>query len=247
MRRGPQFARLCLHANALVILPVLDKLHTKYTPNTSNPIQFFHLLARLKSTPRAGWVRFGIARPESIAAHMYRMSIMTMAAPASLTSRLDLARCTRMALVHDMAESIVGDITPVDGISKMEKNRREAETIDFLCGPDGLLAGYEGGLSGQEIRKLWLEYEDNKTIEARFVHDIDKIELVLQMVEYEREHEGALDLGEFTWVAARIELDEVKDWARIVLTERKRFWDTVGKEPTWHADTKPGDTRDTAS
>lgn len=35
------------------------------------------------------------------------------------------SRCIRMALVHDLAESIVGDITPDDGVSKEEKYRRE--------------------------------------------------------------------------------------------------------------------------
>lgn len=31
----------------------------------------------------------------------------------------------KLALVHDLAESIVGDIAPADNISKAEKHRRE--------------------------------------------------------------------------------------------------------------------------
>lgn len=34
-------------------------------------------------------------------------------------------RCIKLALVHDMAECIVGDIAPADNISKAEKHRRE--------------------------------------------------------------------------------------------------------------------------
>ena len=34
-------------------------------------------------------------------------------------------RCMKMSLVHDLAECIVGDITPTCGISKEEKNKRE--------------------------------------------------------------------------------------------------------------------------
>jgi len=34
-------------------------------------------------------------------------------------------RCIRMALVHDLSESLVGDITPYDNVSKEEKSRRE--------------------------------------------------------------------------------------------------------------------------
>jgi 5'-deoxynucleotidase YfbR-like HD superfamily hydrolase len=38
-----------------------------------------------------------------------------------------------MAVVHDLAEAIVGDITPHDGISKEEKHRREKEAIEKMC------------------------------------------------------------------------------------------------------------------
>ena len=38
---------------------------------------------------------------------------------------LTVFRCIKLALVHDMAECIVGDIAPSDNISKAEKHRRE--------------------------------------------------------------------------------------------------------------------------
>jgi hypothetical protein len=60
-------------------------------------------------------------RGESIADHMYRMSLMTMAAPPSLASRLDLCKCMKMCLIHDMPESLVGDLTPADGVPKTER------------------------------------------------------------------------------------------------------------------------------
>ena len=124
------------------------------------------------------------------------MSIITMLCPPSLSSKLDIANCTRMALIHDMAESLVGDITPVDGVSKGEKSRREAEPMDYLC--EGLLGHVDGGKQGQKIREIWQEYEDSETLESKFVHDVDKMELLLQMMEYERSHQGRIDLGEFS-------------------------------------------------
>ena len=89
---------------------------------------------------------------------MYRMSILTMMAPASISSKLDILRCCRMALIHDMAESLVGDITPVDPVSKEEKSRRESETMDYIC--DNLLGKFNGGLNGKDVRAIWQEYED---------------------------------------------------------------------------------------
>lgn len=155
---------------------------------------------------------------------MYRMSIITMLAPPSLSSRLNIPHCTKMALVHDMAELLVGDITPVDGVSREEKNRREATTMDFLTTK---LLGTSSGTSDQAqgMKDIWQEYEDSKTLESKFVHDIDKIELLLQMIEYERNRDDeTLDLGEFAGVARRILLDEVKVWSDEILKEREVFW-----------------------
>lgn len=168
---------------------------------------------------------------------MYRMSILTLMAPASLTSKLDIAKCCRMALIHDMAEALVGDITPVDNVTKEEKSRRESETMDYIC--EKLLGRFNGGLNGREVRKIWQEYEDSETQESLFVHDVDKIELLLQMVEYERSSACEKDLGEFTWVASKIQSQEVKGWAEEVFRERQELWRKCGKTPSWRADTEP--------
>jgi putative hydrolase of HD superfamily len=168
---------------------------------------------------------------------MYRMSIITMMAPSSLSSSLDLAKCTRMALIHDMAESLVGDITPVDPVSKEEKSRRETETMEYIC--TQLLGKFNGGLNGKEVRAIWQEYEDGETKESVFVHDVDKIELLLQMVEYERESGCEKDLGEFTWVAQKIQSSEVKKWAEDVFRERQQMWKEAGKTCSWRAETEP--------
>jgi len=127
-----------------------------------------------------------------------------------------------MALIHDMAESLVGDITPVDGVTKSEKSRREAETMDYIC--DSLLGNVHGALAGRQMREVWQEYEDSETPESHFVHDVDKIELLLQMMEYERSHEGRINLSEFSRVAKRIVMPDVQAWAADLLEERNEFW-----------------------
>lgn len=147
---------------------------------------------------------------------------MTMLAPKSLADRLDIPRCTRMALVHDMAESLVGDITPVDGISKPEKARREAATMDYLC--DELLGNVDGGHVGREIKALFKEYEESETLESEFVHAIDKIELLFQRLEYERTHKCTKDLETFSWVASTVKLPELKAWLDDLQQEREEMW-----------------------
>lgn len=153
---------------------------------------------------------------------MYRVALITMFAPPPLSSKINIPHCIKMALIHDLAEALVGDITPMDEVPKTEKNRREEITIDYFT--SCLLGKVNSGIVGKEINDIWREFEDGKTLESRFVNDVDKIELVLQMVEYERIHEHRLDLGEFSWVTRRILLPEVKEWANEVLREREDFW-----------------------
>lgn len=208
---------------------VLSELPNPPEENSSSPIAFFHYLERLKVEKREGWKRFGILRGESIADHMYRMSFITMLAPPSLASRLDISRCMKMALIHDMAEGLVGDLTPVDGVPKVEKNRREASTMDWIS--QGLLGKVYGGMAGQDMRAIWQEYEDSETLESKFVHDVDKIELLLQMVEYERAYNCTKDLSEFSWVAKKITLPEMQTLAAEITRERNELWVSKDKQP----------------
>ncbi|KAF1960741.1 HD domain-containing protein [Byssothecium circinans] len=216
---------------------VLDDISSRYDEDTDSPVSFIHLLERLKTTKRAGWQRFGIKDCESISDHMYRMSIITMMAPKDITDGLDILRCTRMALIHDMAESLVGDITPADNVVKEEKNRRESDTMDYIC--NKLLGKFNGGLNAQEIRALWQEYEDSVTKESLFVHDIDKLELIAQMVEYERHFKCTKDLGQFTYITLKIQTPAIKDWCSQFMRERQQLWAEHGVEPKWAENTKP--------
>ncbi|KAI4114837.1 MAG: hypothetical protein LQ345_004447 [Seirophora villosa] len=145
-----------------------------------------------------------------------------------------------------MAECLVGDLTPLDGVPKAEKSRRERSTMDFLTSsllPPNPSSSSDSGSNANNnddprtlISSAWAEYEADTTPEARFVHDVDKLELLLQMVEYERRGDGAVDLGEFVHVARGIRLREMKAWCREVLRERRAFWEAKGKVPSCVAD-----------
>lgn len=183
-------------------------------------------MSKTTTSQKASILTMWICRGESIADHMYRMSLISMFAPASLRPRLDIAKCMKMCLIHDMAELLVGDITPVDGVPKPEKSRREAATMDYLTG--SLLRNVPGGATtGDEVRAIWQEYEDSQTLDSHFVHDVDKMELLLQMVEYEKRGGGRLDLGEFAYVSRKVVLDEMKIWADEVIREREEYWGGV--------------------
>lgn len=147
------------------------------TPDTV--LTFLRLLSNLKTTKRTGWLNSSIPHPESISDHMYRMSIISLIHPHSTPHLI------KLALAHDIAECIVGDITPYDPISKESKSAMED---DAMC----TLRDTLGGTAGVELYQLWREYEDAVTAEARVMKEIDKFEMILQADEYERMHDVSL-------------------------------------------------------
>ena len=186
-------------------------------------------------TPRAGWVRYGLARPESVADHTFRMvracvcrslcglptsdplaplyrcshtalrpspwlSQTMMAFVASSLPGFDSAKAVKMALVHDLAESLVGDITPHDGVTKADKHAREEAAMTrlqlTLQGDVPPSAGGVGSVwqgAGDEMLALWHEYEACASPEALLLKDLDKLEMILQAHEYEQATGAPLD------------------------------------------------------
>ncbi|XP_016121352.1 HD domain-containing protein 2-like, partial [Sinocyclocheilus grahami] len=140
-----------------------------------NMLQFMKLVGQLKRVPRTGWVYRNIKHPESVSDHMYRMSMMALTIKDITVSK---ERCMKLALVHDLAECIVGDIAPADNVSKAEKHRREKEAMVHITGllDDGLR---------KEIYSLWEEYETQSSPEAKLVKELDQLEMILQAHEYE--------------------------------------------------------------
>lgn len=82
-------------------------------------------------TKRTGWVLRDVNDCESISGHMYRMSMLTFLLDGS--EGLNQIRCMELALVHDLAESLVGDITPFCGVSKEEKRAMEFKAMEDIC------------------------------------------------------------------------------------------------------------------
>lgn len=132
---------------------------------------FFKIAAELKSIPRQGWIsKADIQNPESVADHTFSASMMAMVFGDML--KLDTCKLVRMMLIHDLAESLTGDIMP-DQMSQQEKRTLEDTAIEKILGtlPESLQSLYQ---------KVWDELAQNSTAEAILVHEIDKLEMALQ-------------------------------------------------------------------
>jgi putative hydrolase of HD superfamily len=117
------------------------------TPTPGASLDFFSVIGKLKTLKRTGWVDNEIPLPESVADHMYRMSMLSFLITDEQVNRDELIK---ICLMHDVAEAKVGDITPYDGVSKEEKRRLEEAAIREILGDIGQAA------IGDEMLRLWM-------------------------------------------------------------------------------------------
>ena len=141
---------------------------------------FFFQIAGLKNLPRTGWkVKLNVENSESVAEHSYMMSVMAMV--LSDIKELNTEKILKMSILHDWAESKIGDFMP-DEISSEKKTELEeyamSEILDDL--PSKIKNDYYD---------IWNDYKDNSSKEAKFVHELDRLEMALQGKIYEKEND----------------------------------------------------------
>jgi putative hydrolases of HD superfamily len=120
----------------------------------------------------------------------------------------DAQKCVKMALVHDLAEALVGDITPHDGVTKAEKHAREEAAMTRMqltltgavqdgesssSAASATIAAKIWSTAGDEMLALWQEYEACSSPEALLLKDLDKLEMIMQAYEYEQATGQPLD------------------------------------------------------
>ena len=96
----------------------------------------------LKTIPRQGWIeKLEIDHPESVADHSYTVSTMSMV--LSDLEGLNTEKIIKMALLHDLSESIIGDITP-NTITNDEKILKENQAMKQILKnlPDKITGSY---------------------------------------------------------------------------------------------------------
>ena len=181
----------------------------------SDELKYAYLIGKLKRTPRTGWVRRNVPRYESVADHSWRVAALTLMLHQDHT--VNPTRCMELALVHDMAECIVGDIAPDDNVSKQDKAKLEEQAIHQI-------ANLLGPSRKEYLLQLFQEYEERSSNEAIVVKDLDLLDMILQADEYEEIFENTVDLSEFfeSTPVSRFRTQTVQALAQQVHERRKR-------------------------
>lgn len=171
---------------------------------------FLSLLGRLKHLPRKGWTYYPIPEVETVACHMYRMALSAFLLPHD---QVDVYRVMRICLVHDIGESIIGDITPRDQVAPQTKREQEDSAVRQIA---SLLPST---WAQEELYSLFREYETGTSAEAVLARDLDKYDMVLQALEYEHTH--TIDLSSFFDSTRDLfQTDLIKAWAQRLYARR---------------------------
>ncbi len=167
-------------------------------------LNFFIEVGKLKRKFRKGWLIHGIKNSESTAEHIFRMTIISWV--LGKNKKLNMEKVIKIALVHDLCEVYAPDMTPYDPL--LPKDRKKAMEIlkrwpKFT--PSLKIKKYKNKYKiellalkrlvsrlplhlRKEILNLWLEFEKGLSKEGRFVKQVDKVENLLQGLEYWKKH-----------------------------------------------------------
>lgn len=172
---------------------------------------FLFEMGQLKNLPRSGWLLLGIPQPESVAEHSFRVGMTGMMLAA--IEGADVGRTVALALFHDGHETRIGDVPNV-GRAYVTTATPEAVTAHQSSAmPDHV---------AKVVQSLTSEYEANETLEARLAHDADKIETLLQAIEYEAQ---GYDTGPWKETSlAALRTDAGQQLAQAIGSGDPRWW-----------------------
>lgn len=140
-----------------------------------NFFKFLKNVEKLKQEVRHSWTG-NKNRQESVAEHSWLMSLMVIIFVSKLKSKkVDTLKALKMAIIHDLAEALTGDI-PAQEISK----RKEDKTKNEIKAIKKILKDLPFKDVRRELRNLWEEYEKGESNESKLVRMIDKTEVLVQ-------------------------------------------------------------------
>ena len=142
--------------------------------------KFYREIYKLKELLRRGWILRGLGdnRVESDLEHVCSMCMLAMEIISKRQLKIDELKVYKLILCHELGEIDVGDITPVDGVSKEEKAAKEFACVERIASECEL----------SEINEYVKEYAERKTEEAKFVKILDKLDCVMQAKIYSEKY-----------------------------------------------------------
>lgn len=144
-----------------------------------NVLNYYVICNKLKNIIRTGWKKWNVQREriESVAEHVYGVQMLALAMKSEYKYDIDIMKVILMLSIHELGETIIGDLTLFQ-IDKKEKEKIEHAAVHNIL---------SSLLDGEQIEKLFIEFDEQKTKEAIFAYQCDKLECDLQCKLYDEE------------------------------------------------------------
>ena len=150
--------------------------------------KFYYLNSRLKKKVRSGWDNkhwnINSDRIERVSEHIISTIVLAMVIESELgyneeldfDRNIEIDKIIQMLAIHELGETLIGDITPFDGITPEQKQEMEHKAmVDAV----GKLA------DGKVLLEMLFDFDAKFTNEARFAYYCDKIDADLQSKYYQ--------------------------------------------------------------
>jgi putative hydrolase of HD superfamily len=159
---------------------IVSSLCSKQPSECEEIFKFYYLNFRLKNKVRTGWdsKHWNVKsnRIEKISEHIIGTLSLAIVLNSEFGYDFDVDKALKMLTIHETGETLIGDITPFDGITPEKKKEIEHQAMRDALGnlkeKDDLLA-------------LLYEFDKQETPEAKYSHYCDKIEADLQAKIYQ--------------------------------------------------------------
>lgn len=154
-----------------------------------NALSFLLTTIQSKRIIRTGWKMMGIPNPESVAAHSFQLCVIAMVFADRLG--VDREKLIKMAIIHDLGEIFTGDIVWSRGNIIDIKKRQEKEVIEA----QGMESIFKKLGNSKEYTAIFKEMTERKTFESDIFWQLDKLEMAIQALDYEKR--TGINLDEF--------------------------------------------------
>ena len=142
-------------------------------------IKYYVLCNKLKNVIRTGWMDWKVQRDriESVAEHIFGTQMLAIAMKSEFEYDIDIMKVIYMLAIHELGETVIGDLTQFQ-IDKIQKEKIEHEAVHKIL---------SSLIDGEQIEKLFLEFDAHETPEAMFAYQCDKLECDIQCKLYDQE------------------------------------------------------------
>ena len=163
----------------------IERLAGKNAPSI---VEAYFEFSHLKSLFRQGWLKHGVTKEqcETVAEHTLGVALLALFLADEAKPGMDKEKILLMGLLHDFGEIYAGDIVP-GKMALEDKHALEKESVEKVFGRLR---------DGKKYLAAWEEFEAGETDEAKYVKEIDRLEMGLQASMYEQSGVGG-DLSAF--------------------------------------------------